>query len=150
MNPSENTGLIALHHLVEFHLVDPDKWTWCARTKPWGLGKDLELSRIRDQMQALVPVDAPVTKDIQVIVKQGYGVAKHQHKEWTALLYVDPGDPVVALVASGQRIEPGPGDVVVLPPFTDHQVERSKSPRDRLSFAILVDQDWHTSQAVAL
>ncbi len=150
MNTNENTGLIAIHHLAMFHQVDPERWAWCARTKPWGLGKDEELRKVRNAMHLLVPVDAPITKDIQVVVKHGYGVAKHQHKEWTALLYVDLGSPSVPLVVEGKEIHPAPGDVVILPPFTDHAVQKSRSPTDRLSFAILVDQDWPESQAVAL
>jgi mannose-6-phosphate isomerase-like protein (cupin superfamily) len=105
------------------------------------IGEHPTLLPIFDALRKFIPM--PGERDwrraAQVILETGKNIARHDHPEWVALYYVDPGDPPVAVHIEGDRIEPENGMVIVMPPGTWHSVEESRSARERLAFAILVE-----------
>lgn len=133
----------SIHDLSEFLEPGREFFLACARTAPWGLGKWDEFTDLLDTMRSHIPVPGKRDwiKDIHVLLKQGECRLPHQHREWTAIFYVDPGDPVCAIVVEGERLEPKPGDLIVLEPETMHEVEKSKSEQTRISFAMLVEAE---------
>jgi quercetin dioxygenase-like cupin family protein len=130
------------YDLSRFALRDRSEYETCARTAPWGLGKWPEFTELLDAMRECIPVKGKKDwiKDIHVIVEKGDEIKPHAHVgEWTAIFYVDPGDPPCAIIVDGTRIVPKPGDCIVLSPGMTHAVEKSKSERTRISFAMLVE-----------
>lgn len=116
-----------------------DAYLACANTRPLGLAKWFpELSQ---EIRNCIPDDGEIHSDIPVVVPQGSkhnAQVPHKHFEWTAIYYVDLGDPPCPILIDGIPVLPEPGDVVVLEPNTLHEVETSKSERERISFAMRV------------
>lgn len=120
----------------------------CARRRPPGLRKDWKFLPLLDEMRSHVPINGnDYVKDIDVLIEPGQknhqGQVPHAHAEWTAIFYVDPGDPPVPILIEGKnsvfRVEPEPGDLIILEPGVEHWVAPSMSDRPRLSFAMLVE-----------
>ena len=131
----------SIHKLDYWEYVTRDEFLACAQKAPWGLGKWEIFKPLLNDIRACIPVDGTDdwTKDIHVIVEEGKRIPEHKHAEWTAIFYVDVGDPPCAILIEDERVIPKPGDVVVLRPDTRHEVEISKSERERISFAMLVE-----------
>ena len=124
-----------------------DEYFAVARARPPGLGKNEKFKELQQDMRRLIPLEgADWVHDIDVLIEphqdNHQGQRWHEHDEWTAIFYVDPGDPVVPIrirdAVTETEIRPEPGDCVVLPPNTEHKVASSRSDRPRLSFAMLV------------
>lgn len=116
-----------------------------ASTTPHGLGKDPRFADLQQDMRAAVPVPGDDwVHDIEVLIEPDSGVhqayRRHSHTEWTSLFYADPAGTPTHVVANGReaRIQPDPGDIVVIPPNLDHWVANHRGDRPRLSFAMLV------------
>jgi mannose-6-phosphate isomerase-like protein (cupin superfamily) len=132
----------SIHDLSRFTFRDRSDYESCARTAPWGLGKWPEHAELLAAMRKCIPVSGKNDwiKDIHVLVEKGEQIKPHAHgDEWTAVFYVDPGDPVCAIIINGERVEPKRGDCIVISPGVIHAVEKSKSARTRISFAMLVE-----------
>ena len=102
----------------------------------------LERQPMLRELYALFPQPGePSHKPVWVRVSKGGQVAPHRHSQWTLVYYLEPGDPPVAIVVLGERILPQAGHCLILPPMTDHAVEKSESEIQRVSFALR----WVTS-----
>lgn len=124
-----------------------DDYFEVARARPPGLGKAPEFLGLQRDMRELVPVPGNTwVHDIDVLIEphqtNHQGQQWHAHQEWTAIFYVDPGDPPVPIRirnrAEVDEITPEPGDCLVMPPGVEHKVADSHSDTPRLSFAMLV------------
>lgn len=134
--------MYAVHELPKWTEIPRAVYLDCAKTPPWGLGKEPRFEPLLDEIRACIPVEGSRdwTKDIHVLVQKDDSISEHAHSEWTAIYYVDPGNPVCAIVIEGERVEPEPGQVIVLSPNTVHEVEKSKYESERISFAMLVEE----------
>lgn len=122
-------------------VVDVDRYNGFDRAK--GLSNKPEFYPLLKEIRSLIPVDGDDwVHHIEVEVKPGQknhmAQRHHKHSEWTAVFYVKVGDPPVPIIVEGEEITPAPGDVIIMPPHTDHCVAPSHSKTDRLSFAMLV------------
>lgn len=132
------------HDLNAFLDIPGDRYLECAKTAPWGLGKWPEFGELQKAMRACIPVPGTKwKKDVHVLIEEGEEIRPHAHAdEWTAIFYVDPGYPRVAIIIDPDgRIEPKAGQLFVLRPGVVHAVEKSKSERTRISFAMLVESE---------
>ena len=137
--------LFSKHDLSDWMEIPRARYMDCAKRAPWGLGKWDEFKPLLKSMRECVPVPGDDwVKDIHVLVEQGTGIAEHKHDEWTAIFYVDPGDPPCAILIEGERVIPEAGQLFVLLPGVMHAVEISHSERTRISFAMLVEQPHET------
>ena len=109
------------YELTEWLSIPRSHWMACAQGTPMGLSKDPVLEPMLHDLRALIPVPGREwKKERHVLLEYGKRIAAHDHPEWVALFYVDPGDPPVAIIVEGERVEPEPGLVIVLPPGTWH------------------------------
>ena len=116
-----------------------------ARTPPHGLGKDPQFLELQLEMRSLVPVPGDTwVHDIEVLIEPGddrhQGQRRHAHPEWTAIFYVQTAGVPTFVVEDHQtwKIEPEPGDILIIPPNVDHWVDKHGGNEPRLSFAMLV------------
>lgn len=102
-----------------------------------------ELLPLMQQMRALVPVEGSdwakaITVAVAPYQNDHQGQQLHAHAEWTAVYYHAPAG--VPIIVDGDEVLPMPGDVVVMPPGTQHQVAPNHQNRLRVSFAMLVPE----------
>ena len=122
-----------------------DEFLACAETRPLGLKSEPEFHPLLKEIRALVPVPGDeYSKDIDVLIKphqnNHQGQALHKHWQHTAIFYVNPSS-AIAVIENGveRRIWPHRGEVVILPPDTEHYACPNDSDDIRLSFAMLVE-----------
>lgn len=113
-----------------------ERWL-AACAYPGGGIRDAELREILPVLYALFPQPGEQAhKEIPVRMLYGQAIDAHRHPEWTLVYYVDPGEPAVAIIVEGMRIEPAANTAILLPPMAEHSVEKSRSHRQRLSIAL--------------
>jgi len=96
------------------------------------------------EMRAKCPVPGTDFKDVFcVVVRPGPGIGEHDHEEWIVLYYAEPAD--TAVIVANERILPQKGDFLVLPPKVRHEVEPNIGDGTRVSIAMKVVHDGHTS-----
>lgn len=135
------------------HAIPIEDYFECARARPPGLGKDPRFLQLQLDMRALVPIPgSDWVHDIDVLIEPGetnhQGQRRHSHTEWTSIFYVEPADVPTYLVKGVEvwRIEPEPGDVLIIPPDIEHWVGKHDSDKTRLSFAMLVKEPGRESK----
>ena len=110
---------------------------WLAASKHPAIFEQSELVGILPALYDLFPQPGWCTHPaIPVIIRHGDEITTHSHPEWTLVLYLMLGDPPVPVIIEGDTQQPQRGQVVMLPPGTDHSVPKSESIAWRLSLAL--------------
>lgn len=79
-------------------------------------------------------------RESRKLLLNGKGVPAHEHVEWVALFYVDPGNPPHPVIIDGETVQPKAGDCVVMPPGVPHHVEPYPGKQPRILTAVMVDE----------
>lgn len=128
------TGNYSRHDLSDHLINSLATYVDCVRNPPRGISK-LQ-PETYDAMRALLP--AGVVRESHVLLQDGAGVPEHDHPEYVALWYADPGSPVHPVVIEGESVYPKAGECIVMSPYVVHHVDPYESNHPRVLFAVLV------------